>query len=115
MDQVDGLEGRLELGADALVVAVAHGNYKDSGCALAAAAPMSEVHAELSEPMPALADVGPALRRALLASDASIDRLSRAAIGDRQTGRALPPGVLEIATFEATVAEATSALASFRR
>ncbi len=63
-------------GGCALALAVAHGNEKDGGCAVASAAVVGECARELAAPLLAEADVAPALRRALLAGDERVRRLA---------------------------------------
>ncbi len=62
----------------AIGVAIAHGNYKDNGCAFASAAAVVAAASELSKPLLAEADVGPALQRAMFAADDRIQQIQRA-------------------------------------
>jgi serine/threonine protein phosphatase PrpC len=62
---------------EALVLAVAHGNYKDEGCYLASATAVCELQDELAEPLLSEADIVPALRRAFLRAGERIVRLER--------------------------------------
>ena len=70
----------------ALVLALAHGNYKDIGCAFASAVAVCEVHAELAKPLLGPADVPPALRRALLNANTRILGLARSDVSGRRIG-----------------------------
>lgn len=65
-------------GETSVVMAVAHGNYKDNRCAVASEAAMQAADAELAVPHLAEADVGPALQRALLRADERISSLAEA-------------------------------------
>ena len=76
---------------DALVLAVAHGNYKDAGCYLASAIAVCELHAELVKPLLAQADVAPALRRAFLKCNERITHLERLELGRRRLATAVGP------------------------
>jgi serine/threonine protein phosphatase PrpC len=76
---------------DALVLAIAHGNYKDLGCAFASGVAVCELHRELTKPLLAEADVPPALRRAMLNANARIFDLGRTSVGQRQVGTVLGP------------------------
>jgi serine/threonine protein phosphatase PrpC len=58
------------------VVVIAHGNYKDQGCSFASAAAVCEAQAALAPSILAMADVAPALRRALLNADERIRDLA---------------------------------------
>jgi len=71
---------------DALVLALAHGNYKDPGCAFASAVAVCEVHAELAKPLLGPADVPQALRRALLNANTRIQGLARSDVSGRGIG-----------------------------
>jgi serine/threonine protein phosphatase PrpC len=87
------------------VVAVADGNYKDDATALASMAAIVEVAAVLGEPMPAEADIAPALRRAVLAAndrirDVAAQPIGRrrfsTVVGDRTTLRGLGTSLLAV-------------------
>ncbi len=60
----------------AIVLAIAHGNYKDEGCAYASAAAVSAFAEELQKPLLADADVAPAIRRAILGADERIEHIA---------------------------------------
>jgi serine/threonine protein phosphatase PrpC len=62
-------------GEPAVLVVVAHGNYKDNACAYASAAAVVAFDQELAAPLLADADVAPTLRRAMLAADEAIAKL----------------------------------------
>lgn len=65
-------------GEDALVLSVAHGNYKDEGCAYASAAAVVAIATELDGPLLSDADISPALQRAILGANDRIREISRA-------------------------------------
>lgn len=69
-------------GEPAVAVAIAHGNYKDNGCAIASAAAIAAAEAELSTKFLGEADVGPALRRALFAADARVREAAKGRVPD---------------------------------
>jgi len=74
---------------EALVLAVAEGNYKDDATYLASAAAMCVIANELGEPLAAQVDVAPALRRALVACDLRIKHIAEQPIADRRIASSL--------------------------
>jgi serine/threonine protein phosphatase PrpC len=71
---------------EALILAIAHGNYKDLGCAFASGVAVWELHRELTKPLLGLADVPPVLRRAMLNTNARIFSLADTGVGGRRVG-----------------------------
>lgn len=69
------LTATMVAGETSVVMVVAHGNYKDNGCALASEAAVVAADGELAVPFLGEADVGPALQRAIHAADERIRRL----------------------------------------
>ena len=72
-------------GADyGLLLAICAGNYKDEGCCLAAATAASTFFEAFHAPLISDADIAPTLRRALLAANDGIVKISQEPIADLQ-------------------------------